>query len=262
MASDQSEDKVLDYFCCFNSYARKTAKLSDQEVGRLFRALMKYNETGERQELAGRESIAFDFIADDIDRAQKNYRDKCAKNRANASNRGQPQPNGSERDQAQSNVSEREQPQPNGSESDQYKYNHNHNHNDNHEEEDNLSPAHPPQKETADATFDRFWEAYPKKQGKGAAKKAFRAAKKKVTLETMLSAVEQQKQSFQWNQNGGQYIPSPARWLSEERWNDEIATPYRTPDRNPVAPNEQANRPLRELMEERKAKEGNQHDGP
>lgn len=62
---------AIEYFCCYHSYARKLAKLSDQEVGRLFRALLKYSETGEAQELTGRESVAFDFIADDIDRWKK-----------------------------------------------------------------------------------------------------------------------------------------------------------------------------------------------
>lgn len=59
---------AIEYFCCYHSYRKKCEKLTDQELGRLFRALLMYSETGERQELAGRESIAFDFIADDIDR--------------------------------------------------------------------------------------------------------------------------------------------------------------------------------------------------
>lgn len=67
----------LEYFPCYHSYFKKCEKLTDQELGRLFRALMTYSETGERQELAGRESIAFDFIADDIDRAKENYADIC-----------------------------------------------------------------------------------------------------------------------------------------------------------------------------------------
>ena len=73
-----------EYFCCYHSYLKKIAKLSDQEVGRLFRSLLQYSATGESPELAGRESIAFDFIADDIDRAKKNYEQKCEKNRENA----------------------------------------------------------------------------------------------------------------------------------------------------------------------------------
>ena len=80
----------MEYFCCYNSYRNKTAKLSDQEVGRLFRALMDYNETGERQELTGRENIAFDFIADDIDRAKVSYEARCALNAQNGKSGGRP----------------------------------------------------------------------------------------------------------------------------------------------------------------------------
>ena len=69
--------------------------------------------------------------------------------------------------------------------------------------------------------FNRFWAEYPRKQGKGAARKAFDKARKKVTLETMLAAVERQRRSEQWNRDGGQYIPMPATWLNQERWSDE-----------------------------------------
>ena len=73
----------LDYFPFYHSYLKKCEKLKDQELGRLVRALLLYSATGERQELAGCESIAFDFIADDIDRAKKSYDEKCQKNREN-----------------------------------------------------------------------------------------------------------------------------------------------------------------------------------
>jgi len=78
---------VLDYFPCYHSYAKKCEKLTDQELGRLFRALMQFSATGQRQELAGRESIAFDFIADDIARAKENYEAKCQKNAENIAKR-------------------------------------------------------------------------------------------------------------------------------------------------------------------------------
>ena len=70
---------AIEYFCCYHSYKKKCEKLTDQELGRLFRALMEFSETGGRQELAGRESIAFDFIADDIERAKAAYEAKCKK---------------------------------------------------------------------------------------------------------------------------------------------------------------------------------------
>ena len=70
-------------FICHDDYLQKTAKLTDEEVGRLFRALMQYHATGEEKEIAGRESIAFDFIREDIDRTEQAYKAKCDKNREN-----------------------------------------------------------------------------------------------------------------------------------------------------------------------------------
>ena len=81
---------AIEYFCCYHSYRKKCEKLTDQELGRLFRALLEYSETGETQELAGRESIAFDFIADDIDRAKEVYAEKCRRNSENGKAGGRP----------------------------------------------------------------------------------------------------------------------------------------------------------------------------
>lgn len=77
-----------EFFKCFHDYRKKCEKLSDQEIGRLFRALMEYSEFGTTQELAGRESIAFDFIAEDIDRDRAAYEQKCKVNAENGSKGG------------------------------------------------------------------------------------------------------------------------------------------------------------------------------
>ncbi len=68
--------------------------------------------------------------------------------------------------------------------------------------------------------FDAFWIAYPKKVGKEAARKAF--AKVKAPVETLIAAVKQQKNSPQWKKENGQFIPNPATWLNQGRWEDEI----------------------------------------
>lgn len=78
---------ALEYIPLYYSYRKKLEKLSDQEVGRLVRALLEYGETGETEELTGRESIAFDFIADDINRAKVAYDERCAKNKCNIEKR-------------------------------------------------------------------------------------------------------------------------------------------------------------------------------
>lgn len=75
----------------------------------------------------------------------------------------------------------------------------------------------------ADARFDAFWAAYPKKVGKGSAEKAW--AKIKPTddlLLTMVSAINQQSKSEQWAKDGGVFIPNPATWLNQQRWLDEL----------------------------------------
>lgn len=70
--------------------------------------------------------------------------------------------------------------------------------------------------------FEKFWSAYPKKVGKQTARKAF--SRVKVPVETLLTAVERQKCSTQWSRDNGQYIPNPATWLNQGRWEDELNT--------------------------------------
>ena len=52
---------------------------------------MEYSETGVTQALTGRESIAFDFISEDIDRAKEAYDTKCRSNAENGKKGGRPQ---------------------------------------------------------------------------------------------------------------------------------------------------------------------------
>lgn len=70
--------------------------------------------------------------------------------------------------------------------------------------------------------FNLFWDAYPRKEGKKKASEAF--AKVEVPVETLLSAIEAQKKSPQWTKDDGQFIPHPAKWLNERRWEDQTIT--------------------------------------
>lgn len=66
--------------------------------------------------------------------------------------------------------------------------------------------------------FDTFWVQYPKKVAKKDARKAWNKIKpNEELLNTMLAAIEAQKQSKQWIEG---YVPNPATWLNGERWND------------------------------------------
>lgn len=81
---------------------------------------------------------------------------------------------------------------------------------------------------SSQSNFDLFWTAYPKKVGKEAARKAF--AKVKVSVDVLVSAIELQKRCEQWTKDSGQYIPNPATWLNQGRWDDE---PFALPAEQP-----------------------------
>jgi len=89
-----------------------------------------------------------------------------------------------------------------------------------------LIPPYPPKRGAkvamgAEKDFERFWAAYPRKERREAARRAFlRISPKGALLERMLSSVAAFKQSDQWQRDAGRYVPHPARWLRECRWEE------------------------------------------
>lgn len=74
--------------------------------------------------------------------------------------------------------------------------------------------------------FDRFWQAYPRRVGKGDARRAFGKAIGKTSLAVILKALEWQRHQPGWMKDGGEFIPHPSTWLNQERWDDE---PFQAP---------------------------------
>lgn len=73
------------------------------------------------------------------------------------------------------------------------------------------------------AGFDLFWQAYPVKTAKDRALKAWQKRSPDDALTTlMLAAIERQRQSRKWREG---YIPNPATWLNDGRWQDEPEPP-------------------------------------
>lgn len=83
--------------------------------------------------------------------------------------------------------------------------------------------------------FDSFWKAYPKKIGKGAAEKSFKKIKPTESLlRVMISAIENFKESENWKEKNGKYIPNPATWLNQKRWEDEVPEESKISKMNPA----------------------------
>jgi len=88
------------------------------------------------------------------------------------------------------------------------------------------TPIPPAKTPGVEERFERFWQTYPRKVGKDAAKRAFEKRKPdERLLAAMLAAVALQSQTDEWRKEGGQFIPHPATWLNQGRWQDEVAGP-------------------------------------
>ena len=69
--------------------------------------------------------------------------------------------------------------------------------------------------------FAAFWEAYPRKEGRKAAQKAWRNAKDKPAISDIIQAIKRAQTTDQWTKEGGQFIPHPSSWLNKGRWSDQ-----------------------------------------
>ena len=67
--------------------------------------------------------------------------------------------------------------------------------------------------------FDQFWQAYPRKQNKPDAKKAWsQTIDARPSFSVLISAILEQSKTKTWVEG---YIPHPASWLRGHRWADE-----------------------------------------
>jgi hypothetical protein len=70
--------------------------------------------------------------------------------------------------------------------------------------------------------FDDFWQAYPRRQAKGDALKAWKKAAKTNNQQMIIDAAKQYGESYAGDP---QFIPLPATWLNGQRWLDEKPKP-------------------------------------
>lgn len=80
------------------------------------------------------------------------------------------------------------------------------------------SQSRPPRPAAVDRDFEDFWAAYPRKVGKDDALKAWKKATKRAPVEQIAAGLN----AAQWPPDK-QFIPHPATWLNQGRWQDEPA---------------------------------------
>lgn len=84
--------------------------------------------------------------------------------------------------------------------------------------------------------FDQFWLAYPNKVGKKDAWKAWKKAVDKPPLDRVLVVLGQAIISEKWQKDAGQFIPNPATWLNQGRWDDQARPTGNSTSRPPPPP--------------------------
>jgi len=78
--------------------------------------------------------------------------------------------------------------------------------------------------------FDQFWQLYPRKASKKAAKKAWLNIKpNKALFSRIIAAINTAKQYWQRQNISLKHIPHPSTWLNEERWEDEFSSEQLSP---------------------------------
>lgn len=78
-------------------------------------------------------------------------------------------------------------------------------------------------------SFENFWEKYPKQISKHNALKAWKRLNPNDEMVCLiLTALEQHKQTHQWQKEDGRYIPAPAKWINNRRWEDKLNIPVKS----------------------------------
>lgn len=197
---------MREYVPIFFDWMENTQDLTDEEKGRLIDAVIMYasGEDGWEERLQGAEKIAFRFMRGQVDR-----NDKISKARSEAGS--------SKKEQTQSNDNKNEQTETNEIKTEQTETK---------ILKEEKKEKEKKEKEDISQRFDKFWVAYPNKKAKQDALRAFQKLKPDDDLlNRMLAALEREKESAQWQESGGRFVPHPATWLNGRRWEDETTSP-------------------------------------
>ena len=214
--------KEKNSFIVYYEWEEMFSYMSDKQIADMLRAMFSYAKRGEVPEFSNPLlNSNFCIMKYAIDRDTKAYLSRCKKNAENISKRWNDKKyDGIPKLQSYSKNTDNDNDNENDNEND--------NDNDNDNEKYNISTSSSSEmrgegcKSVYSEDFLEFWSAYPKKIGKGSAFKVF--SKLKLTKKDkadILTALNWQKKSEQWVKENGQFIPYPATYLNQRRWEDE-----------------------------------------
>lgn len=199
---------TVKFFRSYRDAARKLAEISTEEAYSYLMAILDYGLDGEEPACSGAAAAMFLLTKPNLDASIKKAEAGAKGGSTLQAAGGKVEANRKQPVSNHESVASKPQPEEGRRK----------------KEEGNKDVGSPPKApqgaKRTDAEFEVFWSAYPTKVGKQPARKAF--DKVKVPIETLVAAIERQKCSSQWSKDGGQYIPNPATWLNQCRWEDQL----------------------------------------
>ena len=220
------EKKSFVIYCDWENTFRKISKY---EAGDLIQGIFEYMRTGEIPEF---ESFAveavFTLMVETFKRDRDKYYKMCERNAVNGAKKWKKSDENNNAKNATGKNGKKQNAKYADNDNDNDNVNDNVNVNDNDNDKYNISTSSSSEMRISECSasysddFLEFWSVYPKKMGKGAAYKVFNKLKlSKQDKADILTALQWQKKSEQWLKDNGQFIPYPATYLNQRRWEDE-----------------------------------------
>ena len=180
----------------------RTEMLNEVEKGRLLLAMLRYAQGKELPELRGGERFLFPVFKMDIDRDANAYNTRIE----NGAKGGRPK-----------KETEENRTEPNITESPKNKEQRTKN---KEEEQKNKEQGNDNARESEPIGFDDFWIVYPRKVSKQAAIRAWTGGQCGRITSIIVEDVNR-RVATEWHGQDMQFIPHPATYLHQRRWEDE-----------------------------------------
>lgn len=205
-----------DSFILYTEINDVVKELSDEQKGKLFQAILDYEESGDVPEMDTLIKCAFLPIKRDLDKNDEKWRETSKKrseagkkgmfNRYNKSNKSITKDNDvitNDNDVKTeiTKVTENEDEHENVNE--------------------NVKPSLSTKSASA-ARFSIFWQTYPKRVRQTDAEEEWEKLSVDSELfDRIIKALNVAKESDEWKRENGRFIPHPSNWLKDRRWEDE-----------------------------------------
>ncbi len=193
--------------------------LSDAEAGQLLKALFTFAKCGEDTEFTGALKMAYITMRNCLERDGKKWEKKCERNSENIRKRWNKN-NTTEYERIPTNTNDTDKDKDTDIDIDKDKDTDN----DTDTDTDTAVEVNNACEENSVCEFEKFFSLYPKKVSK---QKAFREWNRinpsSEMSEQIITALQYQCRSENWQKENGRFIPFPEKYLRDRRWEDDLS---------------------------------------